>query len=172
MSAAAERSVEKIMAADPAGLGKDFARIISNTFHLNLTPQIIAPLAEQAANRNSFTKAPLETPGMDNVQPFLRAKPGTSETMKALGMATRDLPESLQVNPVRAEALLRGYFNTYAMYGLMATDISDLKPWHEPEQVSDLAGTGCFDHIPVDHRHRARGFRERLAQSGHGQYSR
>jgi hypothetical protein len=42
--------------------------------------------------------------------------------MKALGMATRDMPESLQVNPVRAEALLRGYFNTWAMYGLMLTD--------------------------------------------------
>ena len=59
---------------------------------------------------------------MENVQPFLRAKPGTSETMKAAGMATRDLPESMQVNPARAEALLRGYFNTWALYGLMLTD--------------------------------------------------
>jgi hypothetical protein len=59
---------------------------------------------------------------MENVQPFLRTKPGTSETMKALGMATADMPESMQVNPARAEALLRGYFNTWAMYGLMLTD--------------------------------------------------
>lgn len=122
MASAAERSVEKIKAADPAGLGKDFARILGHTFSLNWMPQIIAPLAEQAANRNAFTKAPIETPGMENVQPFLRAKPGTSETMKAAGMATRDLPESLQVNPARAEALLRGYFNTYALYGLMLSD--------------------------------------------------
>lgn len=118
----AERSTEKLIAADPSGLGKDFARIVANTFHLNLTPQIIAPLADQAANRNAFTKAPIETPGMENVQPFLRSKTGTSETMKAAGMATRDLPESMQVNPARAEALLRGYFNTWALYGLMATD--------------------------------------------------
>lgn len=122
LSSAAERSVEKIMAEDPAGLGKDFARIIGATFNLNYMPQILAPLAEQAANRNSFTKAPIETPGMENVQPFLRSKPGTSETMKAAGMATRDLPEALQVNPARAEALLRGYFNTYALYGLMLSD--------------------------------------------------
>jgi hypothetical protein len=122
MASAAERSVEKIMAADPVGLGQDFARIIANTFSLNLMPQIIAPLAEQATNRNSFTKAPIETPGMENVQPFLRAKPSTSETMKAAGMATRNLPEALQVNPVRTEALLRGYFNTWALYGLMTTD--------------------------------------------------
>jgi hypothetical protein len=122
MSSAAERSVEKIMDEDPQGLGKDFARILGATFNLNLMPQILAPLYEQGANRNSFTKSPIETPGMEGVQPFLRAKPGTSETMKAAGMATRDNPEWAQVNPVRAEALLRGYFNTWAMYGLMLTD--------------------------------------------------
>lgn len=122
MASAAERSVEKIIEADPQGLGKDFARILGATFNLNYMPQILAPLADQATNRNSFTKAPIETPGMENVQPFLRSKPGTSETMKAAGMATRDLPEALQVNPVRAEALLRGYFNTWALYGLMLSD--------------------------------------------------
>jgi hypothetical protein len=42
--------------------------------------------------------------------------------MKALGMATKDLPEALQVNPVRAEALVRGYLNTWGLYGLMLTD--------------------------------------------------
>jgi len=122
IASAAERTLEKTIAADPSGLGKDMARIIANTFNLNLTPQIIAPLAEQYANRNRFTKAPIETPGLENLQPFLRAKPGTSETLKAAGMATRDLPESMQVNPARAEALLRGYLNTWALYALAITD--------------------------------------------------
>lgn len=122
LASTAERTVEKLMQADPLGLGKDFARIIGNTFSLNLIPQVAAPLVEQATNKNSFTGAPIETPGMENVQPFLRAKPGTSESMRALGMASRDLPEGLQVNPARAEALLRGYLNTWAMYGLMLTD--------------------------------------------------
>jgi hypothetical protein len=118
----AERSAEKLIAEDPQGLGKDFARILGNTFHVNLMPQAIAPLAEQATNRNNFTKAPIETPGMENMQPFMRAKPTTSETMKALGIATANMPEALQVNPARSEALLRGYFNTFALYGLMLTD--------------------------------------------------
>ena len=122
VASVAERTTEKLMKEDPAGLGKDFARIIGNTFSLNYMPQIVAPVAEQAMNRNPFTKAPIETPGMENVQPFLRAKPNTSETMKALGMATRNLPESLQVPPARAEALLRGYLNTWGMYGLMLSD--------------------------------------------------
>lgn len=124
LASAAERSVEKIVAEDADGLGKDFARILGATFSVNLMPQIIAPLAEQAANRNSFTGAPIETPGQEDLQPFLRAKPGTSETMKAMGLATGDMPESLQVNPARAEALLRGYFNTFATYGLMLSDVA------------------------------------------------
>lgn len=122
LASAAERTVERTLDENPEGLGKDFARILGATFNVNLMPQIMAPLYQQATNRNSFTGSPIETPGMENMQPFLRSKPGTSETMKALGMATADMPEALQVNPARAEALVRGYFNTWAMYGLMLSD--------------------------------------------------
>lgn len=122
VASTAERTTEKLLAEDPQGLGKDFARILGATFNINWMPQIVAPLYEQATNRSNFTKAPIETPGMENLQPFLRAKPTTNETLKAAGMATRNLPEALQVNPARAEALLRGYFNTWAMYGLMLSD--------------------------------------------------
>lgn len=134
----AERTTDRLMQSEPQGLGKDFARIIGNTFSLNFMPQVVAPLYEQATNRNPFTKAPIETPGMENVQPFLRAKPNTSETMKALGMATRDLPESLQVAPARAEALLRGYLNTWGMYGLMLSDkafFGDKQPEMRTDQM-------------------------------------
>jgi hypothetical protein len=122
ISSGAERVTEKIVAGDPRGLGTDFTRIIGATFNLNLMPQSLAPLYEQATNRNSFTGAPIETPGMENLQPFLRAKPTTSETMRWAGMATAHFPEALQINPARGEALLRGYFNTWAMYGLMLSD--------------------------------------------------
>lgn len=118
----AERTTAKLLDDNPDNLGKDFARIVGHTFSLNMIPQIIAPLYDQAKNEHSFTKGKIETPGMENLQPFLRAKPNTSESMKALGMASRDFPEALQVNPVRAEALLRGYLNTWGMYGLMLTD--------------------------------------------------
>lgn len=118
----AERTMEHTIDQDVLGFGKDAGRILAHLFNLNLMPQVIAPLAEQAANRNSFTNRPIETQGMEDMQPFMRAKPTTSEILKAAGIATRDLPESLQVNPVRAEALIRGYFNTWGMYGLMLSD--------------------------------------------------
>lgn len=121
LSSLAERTVAKLIEQEPE-YGKSVGRILTHLFNLNMMPQVVAPLYEQATNRNGFTNAPIETPGMDNLQPFMRAKPTTSETLKAAGMVSRDLPESMQVNPVRAEALLRGYFNTWAMYGLMLTD--------------------------------------------------
>lgn len=124
MASMAERGTAAIIDGDPKGMGKDFARILANTYSVNLTPQIIAPMAEQLANKHFFSDTPIETEGMKNLQPFLRAKENTSETLKQLGMATRNLPEALQVNPVRAEALLRGYFNTWATYGLMLSDMA------------------------------------------------
>ena len=143
LSSIAERTAEKLIADDPKGLGADFVRIVKNTFGLNGMPQAIAPLYEQATNRNSFTNAPIETPGMESMQPFLRAKPNTSETLKAAGMATRNLPESLQINPVRTEALLRGYLNTWALYGLALSDKAFF---------SDKLPEGRVDQLPVVRR--------------------
>jgi hypothetical protein len=97
----AERTLGATMGDSQNGLGADVARIIGATFNLNFMPQILAQIAEQMANENSFTHASIETPGMENLQPFMRAKPNTSETIKAL---------------------LRGYLNTWAMYGLELCD--------------------------------------------------
>lgn len=121
LASVAERTMAALLDDEPAW-GKSVANIVRNVFNLNFMPQIVAPLYEQATNRNSFTKAPIETPGMENVQPWLRGKPGTSETMKALGQVTRGLPEDQQIPPARAEALLRGYFGTWAAYGLILSD--------------------------------------------------
>lgn len=86
LASVAERTMGKLLDDEPAW-GKSVANIVRNVFNLNAMPQFAAPLYEQATNRNSFTQAPIETPGMENVQPWLRAKPGTSETMKSLGEA-------------------------------------------------------------------------------------
>lgn len=138
VASTAERTVEALLQDDPQGLGKDVARIFATAFGVNLIPQAVAPLAEQAANKNFFTGAPIETPGMEDVQPFLRAKATTSETLRAAGMATATLPEGLQVNPVRAEALVRGYLATWGMYGLALADeafFPDTKPAMRTDQL-------------------------------------
>lgn len=137
LASVAERTVGKLL-DDEKEWGKSVSDILKNTFHLNLMPQIVAPLYEQATNRNGFTKAPIETPGMENVQPWLRAKPGTSETMRKLGELTQSFPEGKQIAPARAEALLRGYFNTWAMYGLMLSDSAFFGDRMPEKRIDDM----------------------------------
>lgn len=117
-----ERTLEHLMDRDPEGLGKETASIVRGVFGMDYVPQILSPLYEQNLNRNRFTDRPIETEGMQDMQPWARVGMHTSRSLAALGEATRDLPEALQVNPVRTEALLRGYFKTWASYGLSLAD--------------------------------------------------
>lgn len=85
-------------------------------------PQIISPIEELRANRLRFFDRPIETRQMQELEPFARAGPFTSRTLRAMGEKMRHLPRALQVSPAKAEALLRGYLNTWALYGLSLSD--------------------------------------------------
>ncbi len=133
VASVAERTMEQIMNGEDASgkkLAQDMTRIIAQLFKLDVLPQAVKPIAEQAMNKNLFTKRPIETQAMQSLAPFARSGPYTSAALTELGLATRNLPRSLQISPSRAEALLRGYFNTWAMYGLMLADgaVDDDKP--------------------------------------------
>ena len=85
-------------------------------------PAAVAPLYELAINRNRFLDRPIETPTMKELQPWARSGSGTSRTLRALGEAERGLPTKFQASPAQVEALLRGYLNTWALYGLTLSD--------------------------------------------------
>lgn len=120
-----ERTMEQLMNAKDADgkkLSKDLSRITLDMFNLSFIPQAGKPLLEQAMNKNLFTKRPIENQSMQSLAPYARSGPYTNHVLTEAGLKTRDLPRELQISPVRAEALLRGYFNTWAMYGLMMAD--------------------------------------------------
>lgn len=127
-SSVAERTMEQFLNVAEGGDAKlqkyalDVARVTTDLFKLEYMPQAVAPLYEQAINRNRFTGRPIETPSLEDQKRWARAKPYTSDVLKRAGEATRKLPEILQIPPARAEALIRGYFNTWAMYGLTLAD--------------------------------------------------
>ena len=127
-----ERSLEHIIKEDTdgKGLAEDVLRVSRDLFKFDYVPQALKPLYEQHLNKNRFTGRQIETLSMQNLAPFARAKPHTSKALTELGMASKDLPREYQVSPARAEALLRGYFNTWAAYGLDIIDaaISDDAP--------------------------------------------
>lgn len=121
-SSIAERQLEGILNGQPVDAQKKMLGIIANLFNLDYIPQAFAPLYELAINRDRFTGAPIETQAMQQLEPFARSGPYTSPTMARIGEATRDLPASMQLSPAQLEHLVRGYLNTWGMYGLAIAD--------------------------------------------------
>jgi len=118
----AERSLERFLDDQPEKIGEDAWRIIRDVFRFEYLPAAVAPLYEAATNRNRFLDRPIETPTMKELQPWARSGSGTSRTLRALGEAERNLPTKFQASPAQVEALLRGYFHTWASYGLSLSD--------------------------------------------------
>ena len=133
-----ERQLEGVLNGQPIEAQTDSLRIIAELFRFEYLPQAVAPLFEQATNRNRFTDRPIETQAMQGVQPFARSGPFTSQTVRAIGEATQPLPPEFQISPARFEHLLRGYFNTWAMYGMQLSDavfFDDVRPDLRPDQL-------------------------------------
>jgi len=86
-----------------------------DTFALDV-PQLVKPLYEQAKNKIRFTGRPIISESMKRVKSGEQAQPWTSESLRVLG-------EKLNVSPMRAETLVRGYLGTLGMFILGGTDI-------------------------------------------------
>lgn len=135
----AERSLAGVLDKDPSQAGA-MLNVIREMFRYEFMPQAFKPLYEQATNNISFINRPIETPAMENVEPWARSAPSGSRLLREIGESTRNNPRALQINPARTEALLRGYFNTWAMYGLTLADamIYDDMPDMSVSQIPGL----------------------------------
>ena len=130
ISSIAERTLTRVLDDEAGELPEDFARILLNTFRMEYLPQVVAPIIEagipftdiEGLNQRRFFGTPIQTEAMKELQPWARSSPYTSTTLRKLGEATRKLPRGGQIVPVQVEALLRGYFNSWAMYGLQLSD--------------------------------------------------
>lgn len=122
VASVSERTMQNIMDSTPAKQVPDMARIAMDLFKLEYMPQAFGPIYEQMLNRNRFTDRPIVPPHLEGIKPFAQATPYTSRALQDAGIATRDMPDWAQISPVRMEHLLRGYFNTWAMYGLSLAD--------------------------------------------------
>jgi hypothetical protein len=101
----------------------------TETFAFNpiLGIQAIKPLAEQWANKVSFTGRPIEGQGLSGLRWGERYDPWTSETMRLIG-GTLNLP------PKRMEHLVRGYTGTMGMFVLGMADAFTRNAFDFPER--------------------------------------
>jgi hypothetical protein len=130
LSSIAERTLQATLDREPVQGAKNVLRAIGQVFNLEYLPQVISPAVEAFANFDRFRNRPIESRAMADLEPWARAHPTTSPTMRKLGEATRDLPEAMQISPAKAEHLIRGYFNAWGMGALAMIDgaLYDDKP--------------------------------------------
>jgi len=107
-----ERSMDQIY--DQGAEGKDFVkaleRMVTDTFAFNL-PQVIKPMVDIYANRDSFTGSPIESAGMERLSKAERITDNTSPLAIALGgLSNVFLPEKMELSPVQVDYLIKGYF--------------------------------------------------------------
>ena len=120
----AERTLQGLIDQDP-DQAAEVGRAIFDVVRLPVMPVVIGPAAEVfLANEQLYFGRKIETEGMKSLQPWARVGPSTSRNMQALGEdVIRRLPRGAQkVSPVQAEALLRGWLNTWGAYRLMLSD--------------------------------------------------
>jgi len=109
----AERTLEQIIDSGAEGkiFQQSFTRMMSDTFALNPTPQMIKPLVDLYANKDSFTGAPIETAGMERLSKAERYSEATSPLAKALSQVSNVfLPEAAEMSPVQADYAIKSYF--------------------------------------------------------------
>jgi len=107
-----ERILEQVV--DEGAEGKQFTdaltRMLGDTFALNPTPQMVKPLLDLYANKDSFTGAPIESAGLERLSKQERVNDNTSALAIALGGISTVFPEKFQLSPVQVDYAIKGYF--------------------------------------------------------------
>jgi len=87
--------------------------MLSNTFSFNPIPQFIKPMVDIYANKDSFTSAPIETAGMENLSKQMRRTDATSPIAIALGGLSHAVAnvtgEGSELSPVQIDYAIRSY---------------------------------------------------------------
>lgn len=120
------------MFSDDEMTGKRFMSnlgdIVGNQLSMNPIPQLVKPLLDVYANKDGFTKRPIESMAMQRLRPEDRYNERTSEV--ALFLGSLGLPDPVMLmmgnydplSPVKVDALVRGYFS---WMGVMTTTALD-----------------------------------------------
>lgn len=103
---------------------------VKNTFAINPTPQLVKPLVENWANKDSFTERAIVPFGMEFLAPTMQYRETTPESIKSFTKFVEALdgdldPDFLEwvKSPVRVEHMIRGYFATLGTMTAFTADM-------------------------------------------------
>lgn len=103
--------------------GDRIGSMLADNLSFNPTPQIVKPLIDVYANKDSFTGRPIEGAGMERLRPQDRYDENTSMLARGLGALglvpnpTELLKGNFQpLSPKQLDFVMRGYFGTLASF--------------------------------------------------------
>jgi hypothetical protein len=124
----AERGFE--LAFDKEMTGARFRQqvltLLGDNLSMNPIPQLVKPMLDVYANKDSFTGRPIETQGMEKLKSEYRFGAGTSMAARAMSTsanAVTGLVGADALSPVQVEHLLRGYFGWLGSFVIGAGDV-------------------------------------------------
>jgi len=142
----AERGLEYFISDEMTGkrLGDRVLAMLGQTLSFNPTPQIIKPLVDLYADKDSFTGRPIEGPTLEGRLKSDRMTNRTSEFAKLIGAAG----DTTGISPVQVDHLIRGYFGWLGTAATVITDIASRPVLDRPEaadmRLRDMFLAGNF----------------------------
>lgn len=127
----------------------------SQTFSLNPIPQAFSPLVDVYANRDSFTRRPIESLTDEKVRPEDRYDERTSEIGRLLGAIGMPEPLSLlkgeykELSPKQFDFLLQGYFSWMGSTIAAVTDYGVRPLLDRGERPERKMGVGMVQTLPA-----------------------
>lgn len=126
----AERSLELMISDEMTGqrFGNRMRDLVMQNLSMNPTPQLVKPMIDLYANKDSFSGRDIETQGMERLRPEDRYNERTSEVARFLGSIGLPNPAQLimgrveTLSPVQIDHLIRGYLS---WLGTSATTVLD-----------------------------------------------
>lgn len=124
----AERGFELAFDKEMTGarFRKQVLTLLGDNLSMNPIPQLVKPILDVYANKNSFTGRPIETMGMEKLKPEYRVTEGTTAAAKGISAAANaaaGLIGAEAYSPVQVDSLLRGYFGWLGSFVVGAGDV-------------------------------------------------
>jgi hypothetical protein len=135
-----ERMVEQMVDDDVHGqlLAERISHVITETFAIDIRPQLITPALEVYANKDSFTGRPIESMGMKRLPASERKYAYTSSAYvgasKLLELVSFN---QVELSPVQIEHLVQGYFGWVGSTVVSAVSFVDY-----PRKAAEFFTTG------------------------------
>jgi hypothetical protein len=135
-----ERMVEQIVDDDVHGqlLAERISHVITETFAIDIRPQLITPALEVYANKDSFTGRPIESMGMRRLPASERKYAYTSSAYVGASKLLETVSfNKVQLSPVQIEHLVQGYFGWVGSTVVSAVSVVDY-----PRKAAEFFTTG------------------------------